>query len=226
MATLEDLQRCINDRPTWDETHFTDVILWAQRSMDPSSQVGCVIVTPDHNPISFGYNGPVRGVSLSDPYVQEQLLKRPEKYMWMEHGERNALYNALRRGQNVMGAVLYIVGLPCTDCCRGIIQSGISVVKILKETDDLWHVNPQWIDKQKPALDQFKMAGVKVEVVDVDIIAPLPLRVNEVTHIIGARRGKRENVSSALACQAVGKSPNSGANNDSVTACICGCVCR
>ena len=55
----------------------------------------------------------------------EDRHDRPRKYFFMEHGERNAIYNAAREGIALSGCRLYIPAPPCVDCSRAIIQSGI-----------------------------------------------------------------------------------------------------
>jgi dCMP deaminase len=154
-------------RPTWDEIHFTSAILWAQRSRDPSSQVGCAIVSEDNVPLSYGYNGPVRGVEFSDQELKD--MPRDEKLMYFEHGERNAIYNAQRTGANLKGATLYIIGTPCCDCCRAIIQSGIKCVKVLKSTGDIWARRSTWSKSMESSERMLQAAGVDLEVVDAHI---------------------------------------------------------
>jgi dCMP deaminase len=181
------INECIDNRPSMDEEFFTDVIKWAKRSMDPSSQVGCVIVTPDNAVVSTGYNGPVRGANLKDPWLQEMLQKRPEKYWFMEHGERNAIFNASRQGKSLVGCTLYILGMPCTDCCRAICQTGIAKVKILKETNDLWAKHPSWEPGVKAAMYMFAASGVEVEFCDVKIMVPMSIRFNGQNYLVGNR---------------------------------------
>lgn len=108
-------------RPTWDRTFLALAKEIAKRSKDPSTQVGAVIVGPDNEVRSLGYNCFPRGVDDGAP----GRLERPLKYKWLEHGERNAIYNAARVGIPVKGCSMYISWLPCSDCARAIIQSGI-----------------------------------------------------------------------------------------------------
>lgn len=96
----------------------------AAKSKDPNTKLGCVIVGPDHEIRSTGYNSFPRGITDDMP----ERLERPEKYLWIEHAERNAIYNAARCGTALKGCCLYIGILPCMDCARGIIQAGITEV--------------------------------------------------------------------------------------------------
>ncbi|GAG03227.1 unnamed protein product, partial [marine sediment metagenome] len=65
----------------------------SKRSLDPDSKFGCVAVSKDGSILSTGYNGPPRNVD--DSLIP---LTRPEKYIYMEHAERNCIYNAARIG--------------------------------------------------------------------------------------------------------------------------------
>lgn len=95
------------------------------KSKDQSTQIGAVIVGTDNEVLSTGYNSFPRGMDDSKQERQE----RPEKYFWFEHAERNAIYNAARVGIPLKGSSIYLTsGLPCMDCARGIVNSGIRVV--------------------------------------------------------------------------------------------------
>jgi dCMP deaminase len=55
-------------------------------------------------------------------------MTRPEKYDWMEHAERNTIYNAARLGISTLNSVMYATMRPCSACARAIAQAGISTV--------------------------------------------------------------------------------------------------
>ena len=93
----------------------------ATMSKDPSTKVGCVIVGPNKEIRSTGFNGLPRGVE--DERLES--LERPDKYLWIEHAERNAIYNAARCGTSLEGCIMFCQKYPCADCARAIIQSGI-----------------------------------------------------------------------------------------------------
>lgn len=149
-------------RPSWDELFMQMAYLVASRSPDPSTHIGAVIVGKDHEVRSVGYNGLPRGVKIT-----ESRMTRPEKYWWMEHAERNAILNAARMGLSVMNCTMYTQGLPCVECSKAVIQSGVSKVCIDKkwtnEDDALWS------EHEKRAKVMLKEAGVKVQKIDVNI---------------------------------------------------------
>lgn len=108
----------------WDDYFMEMAHLCASKSKDRSTKVGCVVVGPNHEVRTTGYNGFCRGV---DDDVDSRH-ERPEKYFWAEHAERNALYNAARNGIRTEDCTVYVTSFPCADCARGLIQSGIKRV--------------------------------------------------------------------------------------------------
>jgi dCMP deaminase len=63
----------------------------------------------------------------TDTIDPERWHKRPEKYQWVEHAERNAVFNAARKGVRLEGGIAYLnwEPIPCSDCTRALIQAGI-----------------------------------------------------------------------------------------------------
>ncbi len=120
---MSDLVRPV---PSWDEYYLEICRVVALRSKDPNTQIGCVIVGPAHEIRSTGYNSLPRGIRDDVP----ERLQRPTKYLWMEHAERNAIYNSARAGTATEGCTIYVEILPCMDCARAIVQAGISNVVI------------------------------------------------------------------------------------------------
>ena len=112
--------------PGWDEYYLDICKVVAARSKDPNTQIGCVIAGPAHEIRSTGYNSLPRGIRDDVP----ERLERPTKYLWMEHAERNAIYNAARCGTPLEGCTLFVEIMPCMDCARAIVQAGIREVII------------------------------------------------------------------------------------------------
>lgn len=64
-------------------------------------------------------------------------LVRPEKYSFIEHAERGAIYEAARRGEKTHGSVMYAAWAACADCARAIVISGVHLlVRCAVPTDD------------------------------------------------------------------------------------------
>lgn len=145
----------IND---WDEYFMSMVMLVSMKSKDSSTKIGAVIVNPENKAIvSTGYNDLPRGVK----HTEERTEKRPEKYKWYEHGERNSIYNAARLGHSTEGCIMYTHGIPCADCARAVIQAGIKEVVIWK---GFTNMREGWKCTEDVSPHMLKEAGVKVRV--------------------------------------------------------------
>jgi len=107
-------------RPYWDDYFMAMAFLVATRSLDPRTKHGCILVSKKNRIISLGYNSPPAGVD--DQFVP---LEAPAKYLYMEHAERNAIYNT---NSSLEGATAYITGFPCIQCLRALIQKGIKKI--------------------------------------------------------------------------------------------------
>ena len=128
------------------------------KSKDQSTQIGAVIVGIDNEVLSTGYNSFPRGMDDSKQERQE----RPEKYFWFEHAERNAIYNAARVGTPLKNSTIYLTsGLPCMDCARGIVNSGIKIV-YCKEVCTTKN-KEKWDESQKKSLQLLLECGISVK---------------------------------------------------------------
>ena len=146
----------------WD-VHFLQMArLVSTRSKDESTKVGCVMVGPKKEVITTGYNGFPRGIENDDPAKSV----RPEKYIWTEHAERNAIYLAAERGAAIGGTTAYVTCPPCPDCARALIQCGI--VRVVIPANHAGNNNPPkstWWDHIGKAQNMLAEAGIKVEVI-------------------------------------------------------------
>lgn len=104
-------------------------------SKDPSRQIGAIAVD-DRSVIAQGYNGFPRGIEDSAKRYEDRDIK----YKFVVHAEMNVIYNATYNGVSLDGATLYVWGLPvCSDCAKGIIQTGIErVVMPMQEIPEHW----------------------------------------------------------------------------------------
>jgi len=121
-ATKEELKKLTSDG-RWNRYFIDMANLVACKSKDRSTRVGALIIGPDKEVRSTGYNGFCRGVNDNI----EKRHHRPAKYLWTEHAERNAIFNAARAQIGTKGCVMYLnwEPMPCADCARAIIQAGI-----------------------------------------------------------------------------------------------------
>lgn len=136
----------------------------ASWSKDRYTHVGAVIIGPDRDPRSFGYNGFPRNI---DDEISERH-ERPLKYKWSEHAEKNALANCNRVGIPTKGCSIYITHFPCTECARMIIQSGLEEVIVdnasMKQTEQ--NFRERWDEDLQVSKTMLEEAHVKIEFID------------------------------------------------------------
>ena len=115
-----------DDYISWDEYFIGIAKLSSMRSKDPSTQVGCCIVSQDNRILSVGYNGAPNGFD-DDSFPWARIGEKLEtKYMYVCHSELNAILNY--RGGSLEGCKIYVTLFPCNECAKAIIQSGIKTV--------------------------------------------------------------------------------------------------
>jgi len=121
----------------WDK-YFMDIAdAVAKRSPDIHSRFGCIAVSKNHSILSTGYNGPPRLVD--DTKIP---LTRPDKYIYMEHAERNCIYNAAKVGVSLENCTFYVNGFACLECLRGMYQVGAN--RIVMTTTKAHSFNENW----------------------------------------------------------------------------------
>lgn len=111
------------DRPEWNDYFMALALIVSQRSIDPATKHGTVVVDDENTPLSFGYNSPPRG--CRDDLIP---LTRPEKYPYFIHSEEAAIANAARVGVPLRGSTFYVTGRPCEKCTGMIINAGAKKV--------------------------------------------------------------------------------------------------
>jgi dCMP deaminase len=113
----------------WNHTFMTMAKVIAERSKDPSTQVGCCIVNHKQRIVGMGYNGFPRGCSDDQfPWCKEGEFHET-KYAYVVHAEQNAILNTNQ--SDLDGAIMYVTRHPCNECAKSIIQSGITTIYYL-----------------------------------------------------------------------------------------------
>ncbi|GAQ91403.1 dCMP deaminase [Klebsormidium nitens] len=92
-----------------------------QKSKDPHTKVGCLIVNDSGKVLSAGVNSFPTGVDDSPSY----RWVRPTKYNYVVHAELNAIAEAASSGVSLRGATCIQTLFPCISCTKAIIQSPV-----------------------------------------------------------------------------------------------------
>ena len=145
--------------PSWDDYFFGICDAVSLRSKDESTELGAIIIDERKRIVATGYNSFPSGIR--DVIAERQV--RPLKYLYMEHAERNAIYNAVARG-----CTIYCAWLPCPDCARAIISVGLSQI-VVKTT----LVPERWKENMAVAVQMLLEAQINIR---------LPNQVQSVSH--------------------------------------------
>ena len=127
-------------------------------SKDPSTKVACILLSPDSQVVSTGYNGIPRDMDDINP----KRWERPAKYKYVAHAELNAIANAARHGISVDRSIAVVTLFPCCDCAKALIQSGIKT--IVTEKPDL--EMPKWGEQFRISLEMFQEVGIQLILFD------------------------------------------------------------
>jgi dCMP deaminase len=129
--------------------------LVAQTSDEPSRHTSAVFVSADGtNIIASAANH-----SLPIPMNPERF-SAPKKYLYIEHAERNAIYDACRRGVSLKGSMVYLPWFPCVECARALALVGVSY---------MFCVEPDWNEEQYNFRDAkviLEGSGVRIKYVN------------------------------------------------------------
>jgi dCMP deaminase len=121
----------------------------AEASHDDSTQNGAVLVPKDGFVAAAANHFPAMAV-----------WSKPEKYRYIEHAERAAIFAAAKAGTKTAGSTLYCLWYACPECARAIICAGVSEV--------VGHVTPRqatpdrWVEQVLAGERMLMQAGVSM----------------------------------------------------------------
>lgn len=130
----------------------------ARKSPDTSTQNGAIIIDATGKYMSSGHNSPTPGFHVEDEHVVA------DKYAYMEHAERAAVFNAARYGVRTFGATMYCPWASCQDCARAIVCAGIK--RLVRHADAMRQTPERW--KISMLCGDTIMLGGGVEIIEVE----------------------------------------------------------
>ena len=141
--------------------YYTNICIQVSlRSTCVRRKVGAIIVKNDRI-LSTGYNGSPSGLpncidDCNRCYRSKHNIPSGQMLdlCFAVHAEQNAIMNALKTGEDLKGAVLYVNTFPCSTCFKLAIQSGIKEIYYVDEYENEFTKN------------MAKEAGVKLIKVD------------------------------------------------------------
>ncbi len=138
-------------------------LLSAQRSKDPSTQVGACVANEDNKIVGVGYNGFPWGCPDDElPWAREGNYL-DTKYPYVCHAELNAVLNST--AQNLKNCRIYVGLFPCNECTKVIIQSGIEEIIYLSDKyadSDSVKASKRMLDKSKTGYRPFVGRGTEL----------------------------------------------------------------
>jgi dCMP deaminase len=139
----------------WDKRFLRLAKHISEWSKDPSTKVGCVVVGPDRELRSTGFNGLPRGIEDNE----QRLNNREIKYPLICHAEENAIMHAARIGISLKDCTAYVTWPPCTRCARSLIQAGVSTIVYPENIE----IPKRWMDDFNLSLNMLKEAKINLK---------------------------------------------------------------
>lgn len=121
-------------------------------STDDRTQNGAILMDR-YSSFAYGANHLPAGVKNTT-----ERWNWPAKGLYVEHAERNAIYDAARRGEKTAGSTMYCPWFACADCARAIIQCGI--VRVVGCTNGNI-CDGRWKESVEAGIEMLQEAGVE-----------------------------------------------------------------
>ena len=173
----------------FDTFFMTTALIASERSKDPRTRVGAVIVK-DNYIQSIGYNGTPKG--MDDDIMPWDSLGEATgdllqiKNSFVVHAEADALDN-LPTGFDPTGSTLYVTLFPCMECAKRIVNLGITKIVYLKEYEKASNIVSNHL---------FRLAGVTVEkFTDLDKIKNALESIDNQLDLIRAKEKQKRDIS-------------------------------
>ena len=153
-----------------DQRYLRMARIWSENSYCIRRQVGALLVK-NRRIISDGYNGTPAGFPnvceyLSNEegeFTREQIKSAVQEgietstYSYVLHAEANAITKIAKSNNSSVGSTLYVTTMPCVECSKLIIQSGI--VRVVYEDDY----------RIKDGIELLKRAGIECDIINTQV---------------------------------------------------------
>ena len=160
------------DYISWDTYFMLVALISTERSKDPRTQVGAVIVK-NNRILSVGYNGTPRGMTDDempwDSFGEETGDIMQIKNSFVVHAEANALDN-FSHAVDLQDATMYVTFSPCSSCALRLANSGIKKVVYLEA----------YRDKEKFLLSKTILEKAGIELLKMDDLELLKMGLKNI----------------------------------------------
>ena len=139
----------------WPEYFYDMANLVAKKSKDQSTQIGAVIVGPIMKfvqQVTIVFQKDLTMIYKNDKKDRKVLLDRTRR--------TQCFVQCSKIGVSTKDCTMYLnCGVPCCDCARGIINSGIKTIYICEH--DITK-SAHWIEHSKRSMEMFTESGVEI----------------------------------------------------------------
>ena len=153
-----------------DQRYLRMARIWSENSYCLRRKVGALLVK-NRRIISDGYNGTPTGfpnvceylANEDGDYSRDQIAEAMEEgietrtYSYVLHAEANAITKIAKSNNSSFGSTLYVTTMPCIECAKLIIQSGI--VRVVYEDDY----------RVRDGVELLLKAGIEVDIIKTDV---------------------------------------------------------
>ncbi len=119
-------------------------------------KVGAVLVALDSTEIAACNTFPAGVRDLEERHAGDG------RFVWMEHAERHAIFEAARRVVATAGACLTTTFFPCVDCARAIVDAGLACLDTPAPDFD----DPVWGGSFERSQIILRESGVEIRIVE------------------------------------------------------------
>lgn len=139
---------------------FQEVYDQARLSLDPTTQVGALLINSDYKILVQACNAPPPSLTLPT------CMNRQDRKKIFEHAERGVIYGAANKGISTKGLILITNWHPCMECSRAIVFSGIK--KVVAHYQMMQHTPLECIEKFEKSRALLTQNHVSFELFDKD----------------------------------------------------------
>ena len=146
----------MSDRPVAPGANMPRALRAAGDSPNRVRQVGAVLGARDGTQIAACNAFPAGIRDIDERHAGDG------RFVWMEHAERRAIFEAARRGVATAGAHITSTFFPCIDCARAIVEAGIVCLDTPAPAFD----DPVWGASFERSQIILREGGVEVRIVE------------------------------------------------------------
>ena len=110
----------------------------AAASDDPDTQTACILLSLEGDAICAANSLPT-GVA-----VRPERTRRPDKYAFIAHAERQAIARAARLGARLDGGAALLNWFPCASCAGSLIEAGIKILHVKQSAYEIRKSDPRY----------------------------------------------------------------------------------